>query len=265
MSFSVSAESGFEYSGSSLTHCLPRRSNLLRPAYWRMLRDILRFNRDALRDLAADNLPETMTLDEYLARGNYSRQFRDWYLIPMGAAIWSSGTQGMRKFPAKFFVRFFRNHGLLSLDNRPQWRTIRGGSRSYLAPLCKPFAHAIRAGDPVVRVRRDENKVTVNTRAGAMQEHDVLVLACHSNQALAMLDTPSNAERTTLGALPYRDNDAVLHTDTRLLPRRPRARASWNYRLTGSDTDLPVLTYDMTRLQQLPSRAYILRHAECHR
>ncbi|MBK6278578.1 MAG: FAD-dependent oxidoreductase [Gammaproteobacteria bacterium] len=255
MSFSVSSESeGVEYAGRNLDSLFAQRGNLLRPAFWRMLRDILRFNRNAAADLEHGRIPEGMLLGDYLARNGYSREFRDWYLVPMGAAIWSSGTRGMAEFPVEFFVRFFRNHGLLTVTDQPQWRTIRGGSREYLGPLTRRFAGAIRTGDPVERITREADGVSVRTRGGTSERFEHVVLGCHSDQALALLGDPSAEERGILSSIPYRDNDVVLHTDTRVLPRSPRAWSSWNYRLrTGADA-LPVLSYDMNILQRLESR-----------
>ncbi|MBP6383148.1 MAG: FAD-dependent oxidoreductase [Pseudomonadales bacterium] len=255
MSFSVSSErDGVEYAGSSLDSLFAQRGNLLRPAFWRMLRDILRFNRRAAADLEQGRIPEGMLLGDYLARNGYSREFRDWYLVPMGAAIWSSGTRGMTDFPVEFFVRFFRNHGLLTVTDQPQWRTIRGGSRTYLDPLTRRFAGAIRTNDPVQRITRQPDGVSVQTRAGLNEHFDHVVLGCHSDQALALLGDPSGEERGILCAIPYQENDVVLHTDTRVLPRARRAWSSWNYRLRPGAEELPVLSYDMNILQRLESR-----------
>jgi uncharacterized protein len=253
MSFSVSAGDEFEYAGSNLDTLFAQRRNLLRPAFWRMLRDILRFNREAVRDIDAGTIPDNVTLGDYLDHGGYSSEFRDWYLIPMGAAIWSCGTQTMREFPLPLFIRFFRNHGLLSLNDRPQWRTVCGGSRTYLGPLAAPLLSTARLGDPVSRVIRNANQVVLVTRSEHVQHHDQVILGCHSDQALALIDSPHNAEREILGAIAYRENDVVLHTDTRLLPRRAAAWASWNYRISGNDAQLPTLTYNMNILQRLQS------------
>lgn len=252
MSFSVSHDpADLEYSGSNLGTLFAQRRNLFRPAYWRMLRDILRFNRESIRDLDAGRLAEGTTLGEYLAQGGYSREFRDWYLVPMGAAIWSSGTRGMEQFPLAFFVRFFRNHGLLSIDDRPQWRTLLGGSRSYLGPLTRPFAASIHCRTPIRRVERADDAVELFGEEGPVGRFDHVVLACHSDQALALLADPLPAEREVLGAIPYRENDVILHTDVRLLPRRRRAWSSWNYRVRHHGGELPVLTYDMNILQRI--------------
>ena len=252
MSFSVSHDpADVEYSGSNLGTLFAQRRNLFRPAYWRMLRDILRFNRESIRDLESGHLGEGTTLGEYLDSRRYSREFRDWYLVPMGAAIWSSGTQGMAEFPLAFFVRFFRNHGLLSIDDRPQWHTLVGGSRSYLGPLTRPFAANIRCNTAIRRVTRDADGVSLAGDDGLIGHFDQVVLACHSDQALAMLADPTPAEREVLGAIPYRGNEVILHTDERLLPARRRAWSSWNYRVRREGGELPVLTYDMNILQRL--------------
>ena len=254
MSFSVSHDTArLEYAGSDLNTLFAQRRNLLRPAYWRMLRDILRFNRESVRDLEEGRIGPELGLGEYLDTNHYSEEFRNWYLIPMGAAIWSSGTRGMSAFPVGFFVRFFRNHGLLAVTNRPQWRTLIGGSRSYLEPLTRSFAGAIRTGEPVARIRRDEHGVDLFTASGEAGRFDQVVMACHSDQALAMLEEPTPAEREILGAIPYSSNNVVLHTDTRLLPERRLAWSSWNYRIRKDDGERPVLSYDMNILQRLSS------------
>ncbi len=252
MSFSVSNDlSGLEYAGSNLNTLFAQRRNLLRPRFWAMVRDILRFNRSAVSDLEQGRIPDGMTLGEYLDEGGYCAQFRDDYLVPMGAAIWSSGTRQMDAFPVEFFIRFFRNHGLLSIADRPQWRTIVGGSRSYLDPLKQRFASAIHTNDPVIRIVREAEQVELGTRSGRIERFDQVILACHSDQALALLDRPSTAERSILEAIPYRDNAVVLHTDTRVLPRSRRAWSSWNYRVRAGAGELPVLSYDMNILQKL--------------
>ena len=254
MTFSVSHDTaGLEYAGSNLNTLFAQRSNLLRPAYWRMLRDILRFNRESQRDLDEGRLSPGMQLGDYLRAGGYSSQFRDWYLVPMGAAIWSSGTRAMDAFPVEFFIRFFRNHGLLAVTNRPQWRTLVGGSRSYLEPITRPFAGSIRTADPVTRIRRDHDGIDVQTRAGEAGRFDQVVLACHSDQALSVLEAASTAEREVLGAIAYRANDVVLHTDTTVLPQRRLAWSSWNYRIREDADELPVLSYDMNILQRIES------------
>ena len=249
MSFSVhDPRTGFEYNGHDLNSLFAQRRNLLSPGFWGMLRDVLRFNRQALADLDQQRIDGATTLGNYLRDNRYGQRFIDHYIVPMGSAIWSMSRADMLHFPLQFFVRFCRNHGLLSVNQRPQWRVIEGGSRSYLAPLCRPFAEHIRLNCPVQRVSRDDEGVTV-AWAGASERFDKVVFACHSDQALALLSNPSEQEQAILGAIRYASNDVVLHTDTRLLPRRRRAWASWNYRLDSSQQAPAALTYDMNILQ----------------
>ncbi|MBV4456702.1 FAD-dependent oxidoreductase [Pseudomonas sp. COR58] len=253
MSFSVTdPDTGLEYNGNNLDSLFAQRRNLLSPGFWGMLRDILRFNRSARRDLAERRIAADTTLDDYLKAGGYGERFILHYIVPMGAAIWSMPMAGMLRFPLRFFVRFFENHGLLSVGDRPQWQVIEGGSNAYLAPLSASFRDRIRLGCPVERVSRDGHGVDLHSPAGR-ERFDKVVLACHSDQALRLLEQPSAAEQSVLGALPYADNEVVLHTDTRLLPRRKRARASWNVRLGGAGDALPAVTYDMNILQGIQS------------
>ncbi len=224
MSFSVhDAARDFEYNGHTLATLFAQRRNLLRPRFYRMLADVLRFNLQARRDLDSGNLDPDMTLGDYLAQRRYGEDFRQHYLLPMGAAIWSASTADLARFPLQFFVRFFHNHGLLSVDQRPQWYTLRGGSRRYIPALSAPYAQRIHLGCPVERIRRDAEGVTLRSPRGE-ERFDQVVLACHADQALALLDDAGPAEREILAALPYQDNEVVLHTDTRLLPRRRAAR-----------------------------------------
>jgi uncharacterized protein len=249
MSLSVhDPRSGDEYNGNNLNSLFARRRNLLSPQFWGMLRDILRFNREAQADLAEGRIAADTTLGEYLQQRGYGQRFINHYIVPMGAAIWSMSLQDMLGFPLQFFLRFCKNHGLLSVNDRPQWRVIAGGSRSYVVPLTSGFAEHIRLGCPVQRVQRDAEGVTVHSQAGA-ERFDRIVFACHSDQALDLLSSPTQAERSILGALRYADNEVVLHTDTRLLPRRKLAWASWNYRLGGPTEQPAAVTYNMNILQ----------------
>lgn len=259
MSFSVSCElSGLEYNGHNLNSLFAQRRNLLSPRFLGMLKDIMRFNKEAPVELEAGLLSQGETLGAYLDRKGYSQAFMQDYLVPMGAAIWSSGLLAMREFPVLFFVRFFKNHGLLSVKNRPQWRVLQGGSRSYIAPLVAPISEGIRLSTPVAGVYRQEEGVKVVSHRGE-ELFDELVLACHSDQALDLLKDASDEEKRLLAQLPYQMNDVVLHTDTRLLPRNARAWASWNYRRRDparlqpgeDDQSLVSLTYNMNRLQRL--------------
>lgn len=245
MSFSVrDHDSGLEYNGTSFNTLFAQRRNLVRPSFWSMIRSIMRFNREAPAVLGTSEADTT--IDEYLTRHNYSGAFATHYLIPMGAAVWSMPRSRLREFPIGFFVRFFSNHGFLSVNDRPQWYVIEGGSKNYLPPLCAPFADGIRLGTPVTSIRRFDNHVAVNG-----ERFDEVVLGCHSNQALRMLDDPSDEEAEILGALPYQANTAVLHTDTSVMPERKLAWASWNYNLHDDEDAAVPVTYNMNMLQTL--------------
>jgi len=250
MSFGVKCErTGLEYKGSSLNTLFAQRRNLLRPSFHRMLRDILRFNRESRTLLERGD--DTLSLGDYLRENRYSAAFTENYIIPMGAAIWSAIPQRMLAFPAAYFVRFFANHGLLDLKNRPQWRVIRGGSWRYVEKLCAPYRRHIRLNTPVTAITRRATHVEVRSARHGAERFDRVFIACHSDQALALLRDPSPQERAILGAIPYQRNEAVLHTDTSLLPRRRLARAAWNYhRLTGDAAPVAV-TYHMNLLQSL--------------
>ena len=264
MSFAVRGDSqGVEYNGSNLNGLFAQRMNLLRPSFHRMLRDILRFNREAPGLLGSEN-PDT-SLGEYLRINGYNREFIDHYLVPMGAAIWSAEPRMLLRMPARFFVRFFHNHGLLSLEDRPQWRVIRGGSREYVSRLVAAHRHRIRLNCPVLSVTRLPDRVIVRTEGFGAEKFDAVFLACHSDQALQLLTDPSRAEREVLGAIRYQHNEAVLHTDGSLMPRRRRAWASWNYRLPTRSDEFVTLTYHMNRLQGLrTSRDYFVTLNSTH-
>jgi len=253
MSFSVcDPASGLEYNGNTLNSLFAQRRNLLSPGFWGMLRDILRFNKTSLLDLQQQRIAADTTLGDYLESQGYGERFIQHYIVPMGSAIWSMSRGQMLGFPLQFFVRFFKNHGLLSVNNRPQWCVIEGGSSRYIEPLTASFREHIRLDCPVRRVERDDSGVLIHSAAGG-ERFDKVVFACHSDQALQLLASPSRAEREILQALPYADNDVVLHTDTRLLPRRRLAWASWNYRLDASGDKAAAVTYDMNILQGLKS------------
>ena len=250
MSFSVKCgRTGLEYNGTSLNTLFAQRRNLLRPAFYRMIREILRFNREAPALLADDT--REITLGDYLREHGYGWEFVQQYLVPMGAAIWSADPQTMRRFPARFFVRFFHNHGMLSVDDRPTWRVIRGGSARYAEKLTAAFRDRIRVGAPVERVRRLPTHVVVKARGLAAETFDAVFLACHSDQALRLLGDATAAEREVLGAIPYQENDVVLHTDTSVLPRCRRAWAAWNYYIPSAARERVAVTYNMNILQGL--------------
>lgn len=253
MGFSVSNPiTGYEYAGTNLGTLFAQKRNLFSWDHWKMLRDILRFNKAALADLNAGNLRAEETLGQYLVRNHYSSSFIDHYLIPMGSAIWSATQETMLAFPLEFFVRFFNNHGLLNVTNRPQWRVIKGGSRSYIAPLIKGFAHNIKLNCPVTSVVREKDRVaiTANTQTDYFDE---VIFACHSDQALRLLGDASDEEIAILSAIPYQKNTVILHTDIGLLPRKRNTWSSWNYLLQPHNTRPPVLTYSMNILQGISS------------
>lgn len=252
MSFSVKSDlSGLEYGGNNLNTLFAQRRNLLKPSFINMLRDIMRFNKEAIADLEENRITQDMTLGEYLKQQGYGAAFTNQYLIPMGSAIWSSSTEDMLNFPLVFFVRFFKNHGLLSVNNRPQWRTIKGGSKEYLGPLTAGFKDRIRLGCPVQSVQRHSDGVTLTLRDGSNEQFDQVVLACHSDQALELLAEPSHAEHEILSAIPYQSNDVVLHTDHSLLPKRKLAWSSWNYWLRSEQQERAILSYNMNILQNI--------------
>ncbi len=252
MSFSVScAATGLEYGGSGFDALFAQRRNLVSAYFLRLLLNIVRFNRNAVRDLEAGALSETMSLGDYLRANNYADGFVRHYLAPMAAAIWSSSTVSVADMPVLFFVKFFNNHGLLQLRDRPQWYSICGGSRSYIAPLSQPYVERIRLNSAVSQVRRSEQDVTVTTRQGEEHTFDQLVLATHSDQALSLLADASTAEQAVLEAVAYQANDVVLHTDTSVLPRNKEVWSAWNYSLDAQERDSAVLNYNMNLLQNL--------------
>ena len=251
MGFSVrDQDSGLEYSGTNLNTLFAQRSNLLSPKFLGMVRDILRFNRQSVADLESGRVDEAETSGSYLQRNRYSEAFQRQYLVAMGSAIWSADCDTILEFPLSFFLRFFRNHGLLSVSERPQWRVIEGGSREYLRPLCQRFEQRIHTNSPVRKITRHGQGVSILLEDGRDLAFDQVVIATHSDQALKLLDQPSEAEQQILGALPYQDNDVVLHTDTRLLPKNRKTWSSWNYSL-NSGQDRAVVTYNMNILQGL--------------
>jgi uncharacterized protein len=258
MSFSVSLGGELEWAGTNLGTVFAQKSNLLRPRFMAMLRDILRFNRDATAAATAE-VGAQLSLNEYLKRNRYSDAFRDWYLLPMAGAIWSCPTATMLDYPFATFARFCHNHGLLQVSNRPRWFTVRGGSREYVQRVAATLKD-IRLNSPVQQLRRTANGVLVRS-AQQEERFDQVVLACHSDQALAMLDSPSEAEARILGAIRYQANTAYLHTDRALLPRRRSTWAAWNYLSTGPGTlgERPVaVTYLLNKLQPLPFKTPLM-------
>lgn len=257
MTFSVALESpAIEWAGTSLGTLFAQRGNLLRPAFLRMLRDVLRFNREAPQAHGAQSL------GEFLAAGRYGAEFRDWYLLPMAAAIWSCPTRSMLEYPFASFARFFRNHGLLQLADRPQWYTVPGGARQYVEKMARGLRD-VRLATPVRDLRRGKSQAWVNG-----ESFDAVVLACHSDQALALLGAgASDEERAVLAAIPYQKNRALLHSDASLLPRNRRVWSAWNY-TAGADTPegRPVsVHYLLNKLQPLPFARPVIVSLNPHR
>jgi uncharacterized protein len=254
MSFSVSDGVGdFEYSGASPNGLFAKRRHLLTPWFHRMLSDLARFNRSA-RALVAGGLDDAgpgPSLGEWLERQHFSRAFIDRLIVPQAAAVWSADPRQMWRFPARFLAEFFDHHGMLGFRNRPRWRVIAGGSARYVEALTAPFADRIRLRTPISAVSRDADGVLVSPAGGEPERFDQVVLATHSDQALSMLADASSLEREALAAIPYQVNEAVLHTDVRMLPRRRRAWASWNYHWAPEPSPRATVTYHMNRLQSL--------------
>jgi predicted NAD/FAD-binding protein len=247
MSFSVSDGGTFEYSGASPNGLFARRSHLVRPSFHRMVRDLLRFNREAPALAGANG--SGPSLGAFLHAGGYSRQFVDRLIVPQASAVWSADPGQMWELPASFLAEFFDNHGMFGLRGRPRWHTITGGAKTYVDALVAPFADRIRISTPVRSIRRTADAVELDA-----ERFDAVVIATHSDQALAMLADPTASELAVLGAIPYQANEAVLHTDRRLLPRRRRAWASWNFHLEHVPRGRTTVTYHMNRLQSLRSR-----------
>jgi predicted NAD/FAD-binding protein len=250
MSFSVQAEDGrLEYSGSSLNALFAQRRNIVRPPFYRMIRDILRFNETALPETA--RLDDSTTLGNYLAEHGYSHEFVDHYLVPMAAAIWSAEPVSVLDMPVKFLLQFFANHGLLQISDRPVWHVIKGGSRQYVNKLVAQHRDRIRLNNPVQTVRRVDDRVELRTAAGGREVFDSVFVACHSDQALSLLVDATPDEREVLGAIRYQQNEAILHVDDSLMPKRRRAWAAWNYHIPQDSTRHVAVTYNMNILQGL--------------
>jgi predicted NAD/FAD-binding protein len=264
MSFSVSDGAGdFEYSSGSPNGLFAKRAHLFAPWFHRMVADLVRFNR-AARELLDDRAPD-VSLRAWLEHHRFSRTFIERLIVPQASAVWSAAPRQMWSFPARFLAEFFDNHGMLSFRGRPSWRTVRGGSARYVEALTRPFSHRLRLRTPVRAVTRHHDHVLVKPRGGEAERFDEVVLAVHSDQALALLADASEREREILGAIPYQPNEAVLHTDARMLPRRRRAWASWNYHLLPAPKPASTVTYHMNRLQSLRAErefCVTLNHSE---
>ena len=250
MSFSVQCEkTGLEFSPSNLNSLFIQRRNLLRPSFYRMLWDAMRFKRDSEALLEADDY--RLTLAEFLRGKGYSQTFVQHFIIPMGEAIWSADPVKFNDFPARYFAQFLKNHGFLNVKDQPQWLTIKGRSRQYIKPITQPYADQIRLKCPIASIRRFPNHVEIQPQNEIAEKFDQVVIATHSDQALALLDDPTDAEKNILGVIPYQENQAVLHCDESLLPSKKAAWASWNYHIPREDFGRVAVTYDMNILQRI--------------
>lgn len=251
MSFGVKCEkTGLEYMGSTINSLFAQRRNIFRPSFWRMILDILRFNRQATSLL--EDVSDDISLGEYLKREKFSQTFINYYLVPMAAAVWSADLNLMYQFPARYLIQFFHNHGLLSVTNRPNWYVIEGGSKTYVTALTDSFKDKIRLSMPVTGVKREKEAVIVTSAQGE-ESYDAVFFACHSDQALRILAEPTATEQQVLGAIQYQENEVLLHTDASILPKRKTAWAAWNYHLLEGDQGQVPVTYNMNILQGLDS------------
>jgi predicted NAD/FAD-binding protein len=250
MSFSVQCEkTGLEFSPSTLNSLFIQRRNLLRPSFYRMLYDVVRFKRDSEALLESDDYE--LTLAAFLTGKGYSQAFIEHFIIPMGEAVWSADPGKFNEFPALYFAQFFKNHGFLNIKDQPQWLTVKGRSRQYIEPITKPYADQIRLNCPVASVRRHPDFVEIRPQDQPAEKFDQVVVATHSDQALSLLEDPTDAEQKILGAIPYQENDTVLHCDESILPTKKAAWASWNYHIPKEDTGRVAVTYDMNILQSI--------------
>lgn len=253
MTFSVRCErTGLEYSPHSLGTMFVQKKNLFSPSFYRMMYDILRFKRNFAKLLREED--ESTELVPFLKKEGYSRRFIQEFIIPLGSSLWSSDPKDIDSFPLRMFVRFFNNHGFLELTHPIAWKVIQGGSQQYVEKLTVPYAEKIRLNAPVKGLTRHDTHVDI-AMEGKQERFDHVVIATHSDQALAMLRDPSPAERETLGAIPYRENRALLHTDTRVLPGHHSIWSSWNYTIPKQSKKAAALTYDMNILQSISSPA----------
>ena len=253
MSFSVRCErSNLEYNGGSLDKIFSQRKNLLNPRFWLMLKDILRFHKEA-PDALANKLSDMITVEEFAARHSYSRQFIEHYLVPLGSSLWSCPAERFRKFPMLFVLDFLNNHCMLQVDDRPTWRTVVGGSNQYIEPLTRRFAENIFTSTAVTKVVRKGAGVSLYFANGDVKDFDEVIMATHADQSLRLVEDADETETAMLQLFPYQYNEAVLHTDTKLLPRNERAWASWNYRIPASQNSHAAVTYNMNMLQGIES------------
>lgn len=253
MSFSVRCDqTGLEYNGTSINGLFAQRTNFLRPRFYKMVRDILRFNREASKLLTGSG--DDISVADYLAANRYGEAFAEKYLIPLGSSLWSCPAGTFRNFPIRFVVEFLSNHAMMQVDGRPTWRVVEGGSQRYVEKLIVPFDDRIRLNTPVKSVQRHADRVRIVDASGAAGDFDHVVFACHSDQALQLLEAPTTKEIELLTAFPYQRNEAVLHMDASVLPKHKLAWAAWNYHIRRDDAEQAAVTYNMNILQGIRSR-----------
>ncbi len=261
MGFSVKTSyKDFEYSGNSIGSIFAKKSNMFNPYFLNMLKSILRFNKVSIKDL--DKIDASTSLIEYLKSKRFSSYFIKYYIVPMAAAIWSTSPKMILKMPALFFIKFFNNHGLLQVKNRPQWWVIKNGSKQYVKKIINQFNGNINLNTPVIKVSRNENQVIIKTKTNS-DVFDAVIFATHSDQSLRLLQDYSDDEKNILSKIKYQKNTALIHTDTSILPKRKNAWSSWNY-LLNKDDDTVTLTYNMNILQSLnASKTYCVTINDC--
>jgi predicted NAD/FAD-binding protein len=255
MSFSVKdSQKDFEYNGTSLNALFAQRKNFMNPRFYKMIREILRFNKSSIILLSSD---EEISLGDYLKREGYSDFFKKYYILPMGSAIWSSNIKTMMEFPAKFFIQFFNNHGMLNINDRPQWLTISGGSINYVNKMIEPFRKKIKLNQNIKYVERKKDHIAIHHK-DRIEKFDWVFFACHSDEALKLIKRPGRHEKNIIKAIPYTDNEVVLHYDDHFMPKRKLAWAAWNYHINDNANSPASLTYNMNILQNLKTEAPLL-------
>lgn len=255
MSFSVKdSQKDFEYNGTNLNALFAQRKNFINPSFYKMIREILRFNKSSIILLSGD---EEISLGDYLKREGYSDFFKKYYILPMGSAIWSSNIKTMMQFPAKFFIQFFNNHGMLNINDRPQWLTISGGSINYVNKMIEPFRKKIKLNQNIKYVERKKDHIAIHHK-DRVEKFDWVFFACHSDEALKLIKSPSFHEKNILKAIPYTDNEVVLHYDDHFMPKRKLAWAAWNYHIDDNANSPASLTYNMNILQNLKTEVPLL-------
>ncbi|MEY3171807.1 MAG: hypothetical protein RJA27_887 [Pseudomonadota bacterium] len=255
MSFSVKdSQKDFEYNGTNLNALFAQRKNFINPSFYKMIREILRFNKSSIILLSGD---EEISLGDYLKREGYSDFFKKYYILPMGSAIWSSNIKTMMQFPAKFFIQFFNNHGMLNINDRPQWLTISGGSINYVDKMIKPFRKKIKLNQNIKYVERKKDHIAIHHK-DRVEKFDWVFFACHSDEALKLIKSPSFHEKNILKAIPYTDNEVILHYDDHFMPKRKLAWAAWNYHIDDNANSPASLTYNMNILQNLKTEVPLL-------